>query len=192
MQRGWVYNHVGFIRPLPSQHSKRICDPLPTLLSEVENWGTEILWKTRKQTQTSQSPVQQHDHWAITSQAFLQWAVWAVSRSALVPGAICLAFPVLVLPSQSHADVIEKNWILHLQMDRWTFSYNGGCTAMNGPSGLQLIDKFTDRITGDDRNTLSSPKVDLWWHQNQGFSPAEVPRVTPGTWCALLHKIPVA
>lgn len=76
-------------------------------------------------------------------------------------------------------------------MDRWTFSYNGSCTAMNGPSGLQLADEFTDRITGDERNTLSSPKVDLWWYQNQGFSPAKVPRITPRTWCALLHKIPV-
>lgn len=92
MQCDRVYNRVGFIGPLPSPHSRRMCNPLPTLPSEVGNWGTETLGKNRKQTQTSQTLVQHHDNWAIASQGFLQQAVWTVSRSALAPGAILLGF----------------------------------------------------------------------------------------------------
>lgn len=99
MQGDWLYNRAGFIGPLPSPHSRRMCNPLPTLLSEVGKWGREILWKTRKQTQTSQKFVRLHDHWAMAGQGFLQQALRTVSRSALAPGAILLGFFCPGVPS---------------------------------------------------------------------------------------------
>lgn len=89
MQCNWAYNRVGFIGLLPSPHSRRMCNPLPTPLSEAGNWGTEILWKTNPNLPNL---VQHHEHRAMASQGFLQQAVWTVSRSAPAPGAIYSAW----------------------------------------------------------------------------------------------------
>lgn len=176
MQCDWVYNCVGFIGPYPSQHSRRMCIPYQLCF---QKWGIRAQ-KYYGKPENEVRPLKTLST-TMTNELSLAARVWAVSRSALAPGAVLPGF------SSPVASYTDSHWFYRGELNPAICRWADECFLQ----GLAIL--------------LQVLPVDCnWWEwmtetphfSKGGFVMAPKPRLhpamAPGTWPALLGEIPVS